>query len=152
MNNQLNLPTFEMKTRTDGDKVQVFDLLRQRFVALTPEENVRQHFINYLINYKGFPKTLIANEVEISLNGMSRRCDSVVYNKELSPLVIVEYKRPDVEITQNVFNQICRYNMVMKVDYLIVSNGLYHYCCKMNYAKNSVEFLQDIPLWENLIS
>ena len=129
----LNLPAFDIKVKKIGEKPAVFDKLRGKYVSLTPEEWVRQHFVNYLITEKKYPGVLIANESQIELNGQKKRCDTVVYNKELLPLVIIEYKSPDVKITQEVFNQIVCYHLVLTVDYLIVSNGLRHYCCTMNY-------------------
>ena len=141
---KLNLPEYAAVIREHEGKEQIYDRLRNRFVALTPEEWVRQNFVNYLIEFKGYPPALMANEIQISLNGMSRRCDSVVYNRSMQARTIIEYKRPTVEITRKVFEQISRYNLVMKVDYLIVSNGMKHYCCKMNYESLTFEFLTDI--------
>ena len=103
-------------------------MLRKRYVALTPAEWVSQHFVHYLTDNKGYPKGLLANEIQLDLNGTKKRCDTVLYNKDLSAKLIVEYKAPHIEITQTVFDQITRYNMVLKVDYLIVSNGLNHSC------------------------
>ena len=147
----LNLPSFEMRTMQQDGTTKVFDVLRQRYVALTPEEWVRQHFVHYLIADKGYSQTLMGNEVQLSLNGMSRRCDTVVYDRRLRPRMIVEYKRPDVNISQRVFDQICRYNMVMRVDWLIVSNGLEHYCCKIDYEHQTYEFVADIPAFQMVI-
>ena len=141
----LNLPPIEAKVKNENGKLQIWDHLRNRYVVLTPEEWVRQHFTSYLIRQKGYSPTLMANEVSITLNGMSRRCDTVVYLRDLTPRIIIEYKRPDVRITQRVFSQICRYNLVMHVDYLIVSNGLEHYCCRMNYSQHTYEFLNELP-------
>ena len=146
----LNLPPMEVRTKTEGGRTKIWDTLRGRYVALTPEEWVRQHFVAYLIGEKGYTPALMANEVRIELNGMSRRCDTVVYQRNLKPRVIVEYKRPDVKISQRVFAQICRYNLVMQVDYLIVSNGLEHYCCRMNYRQQTYEFLDEIPQFKEL--
>ena len=130
----LNLPQYPIKvTKRDGRTV-VFDELRRKYVALTPEEWVRQHFVHYLVN-----------EISLTLNGTAKRCDTVVYDRQARPRVIVEYKAPHIEITQKVFAQISRYNMVLRVDYLIVSNGLQHYCCRMDYETNSCKFLPDIP-------
>lgn len=147
----LNLPTYETKIIENEGKTRIFDPLRRCYVALTPEEWVRQHFVNYLINHKGYPTTLTSNEVAIKLNDTSRRCDTVVYDKGLKPRVIVEYKAPTVKITKEVFAQISRYNLVLKVDYLIISNGLQHYCCKMDYEKQSFTFLHDIPEYSTII-
>lgn len=146
----LNLPPYEIKITEREGKRQIFDPLRKSYVVLTPEEWVRQHFVNYLLQYKGYPASLTANEVGITLNGMSRRCDTVIYDKSLKPRAIVEYKAPSVKITKEVFAQISRYNLVLRVDYLIISNGLQHYCCKMNYTNNSFTFMQDIPDYNTL--
>lgn len=142
---KLNLPSFEGKIVKKDDKPFILDVIRRQYVALTPEEWVRQHFVHFLIGHKGYPQSLMANEVQLKLNGMSRRCDTVVYDRALKPRVIVEYKAPTVNITQQVFDQICRYNMVLQVDYLIVSNGLSHYCCKLDYASRTYIFLEEIP-------
>lgn len=129
----------------------IFDAVRRRYVALTPEEWVRQHFVNFLIAYKGYPRELLANEVQIQLNGTKKRCDTVLYQRNLTARMIIEYKAPDVEITQAVFNQIMRYNMVLRVEYLVISNGLQHYCCQMDYEKNQYIFLNDIPSYTTLL-
>lgn len=141
----LNLPAFDAKIIVKDEKKAIFDIIRRRYVALTPEEWVRQHFVHFLLTYKGYPQALMANEVQLQLNGTRKRCDTVLYRRDLSAQMIVEYKAPDVVITQAVFNQITRYNMVLKVDYLVVSNGIQHYCCRMDYERNTYTFLQDIP-------
>ncbi|MGL4520289.1 MAG: type I restriction enzyme HsdR N-terminal domain-containing protein [Phocaeicola sp.] len=141
----LNLPSFLPKITNKEGKRSIFDPLRRKYVALTPEEWVRQHFISFLVEHKGYPKGLLANEIELTLNGTKRRCDTVLYSKNLLPRMILEYKAPHIEITQAVFDQIGRYNMVLKVEYLVVSNGLKHYCCRINYDTMSYEFLPDIP-------
>ena len=131
---QLNLPAFQANIKKMAGSIKIFDVLRRKFVTLTPEEWVRQHFVHYLIEHKGYSQTLMANEVSLTLNGMTRRCDTVLYAQEgLRPRMIIEYKRPDVEITQRTFDQISRYNIVLHVPYLIVSNGMQHYCCKVDY-------------------
>lgn len=147
---ELNLPSFDINVKKIGGKISILDPLRRKFVALTPEEWVRQHFVNFLLREKGYPAALIANEIQIDLNKLKKRCDSVVYNRDLSPLMIIEYKAPDVDITQQVFDQIVRYNIVLKVKYLIVSNGLNHYCCIMDYDKQSFKYLSDIPNYTDL--
>lgn len=141
----LNLPSFDAKIRKNNDSFEVFDLLRKKYVALTPEEWVRQNFVNYLISEKNYPVSLMVNETNITLNNLNRRCDTVVYNNKLEPKVIIEYKKPDIVITQKVFDQIAKYNLVLKVGYLIVSNGITHYCCKMNYDDMSFKYLSEIP-------
>ncbi len=147
----LNLPTYPVRTKTEDGMTKIFDILRQRYVALTPEEWVRQHFVHFLQSEKGYPPALMGNEIRLTLNGMSRRCDTVVYDRQLHARMIVEYKRPDVAITQCVFEQIGRYNMVMHVEYLMVSNGLEHYCCQLDYVHNSYRFLPDIPCYDQLV-
>ena len=147
----LNLPQYNINVRTapDGSK-QIFDTLRSKFITLTPEEWVRQHFVAFLINHKGYPTGLMANEVSLSLNGTSRRSDTVVYTSSAKPLVIVEYKAPSVKISQKTFDQIIRYNMVFKAPYLIVSNGMSHYCCHIDLENHSYKFLPDIPQYQAL--
>lgn len=146
----LNLPAFNAKITEKDGKNFIFDILRHRYVALTPEEWVRQHFVHFLIDYKKYPSALMANEVQIRLNGTQKRCDTVLYRRDLTAQMIMEYKAPDIPIKQAVFDQITRYNMVMKVDYLIVSNGMQHYCCKMDYKQNHYIFLSDIPEYHSL--
>lgn len=147
----LNLPPYNIKTRCVGGQTQVFDFLRRRYVRLTPEEWVRQHFCHFLVEQKGFPAALLANEVTIDVGGVARRCDSVLYHPVGGrPRVIVEYKAPSVAITQGVFQQIYSYNSVLRADYLIVSNGLTHYCCFVDYQKLAVDFLEDIPNYSEL--
>lgn len=146
----LNLPDIDAKFTTEGGKSMIFDVVRRRYVSLTPEEWVRQHFVHFLINCKGYPQSLLANEVQIRLGKTSKRCDTVVYRKNLTPQMIVEYKAPEVEISQKVFDQIVRYNMVLRADYLVVSNGLQHYCCSIDYGTGNCTFLADIPHYTEL--
>ncbi len=146
----LNLPSFEAKIRKKNDIVEIFDPLRKKYVMLTPEEWVRQHFVQYLIAEKQYPGSLIANETGIKLNSLVKRCDTVIYNRQLEPLMIIEYKRPDVMITQDVFDQITRYNSVLKVPYLVVSNGITHHCCRLNYEYLSYEYLTEIPPYSEI--
>ena len=146
----LNLPAFEIKLSGDKVRPMVFDPLRRKYVALTPEEWVRQHFVNYLIAHKGYPATLLANEVKLSMGTKTLRADSVLYDRTLQPRVIIEYKAPSVAITQKVFTQISAYNMLLHVDYLIVSNGLQHFCCQMDYERQSYVFLKDIPDYKEI--
>lgn len=147
----LNLPrrNFNVKVTPQGNRV-IFDRLRRRFVTLTPEEWVRQNFVEFLIADRGFPAGLMSNEMSLTQNSISRRCDTVVTDHHGSPMVIVEYKAPSIKITQTVFDQICRYNMVLQAKYLIVSNGLQHYCCKIDYTHNSYSFLPDVPSYNAL--
>lgn len=146
----LNLPSFDAKIRKNGSLMEIYDPLRRKYIALTPEEWVRQHFVNWLISDKEYPTSLMANEAGIKLNSLTRRCDTVVYNQHLDPLMIIEYKESNISITQDVFDQVVRYNTVLKVPYIVVSNGVNHYCCKMNYEKQSYDFLTDIPNYREL--
>lgn len=146
----LNLPSIEPNIKKDGKKTLIFDTLRKRYIALTPEEWVRQHFTAYLIHHLHYPASLLANEMTINLNGMSRRCDTVVYNRELQPLVIIEYKAPTVTISQRTFEQANAYNQVLRVPYIIISNGINHYCCHIDYSEGRFEFLRDIPEYTKL--
>lgn len=146
----LNLPPYTPKIRKADNKVYIWDFIRKKYVILTPEEWVRQNFVNYLVSEKKYPASLISNEIQIFLNNRSKRCDTVIYKNNLQPLIIVEYKAPDVQITQQVFDQIARYNIVLRVNYLIVSNGIKHFCCKINYETNSYVFLAEIPEYNSI--
>jgi hypothetical protein len=146
----LNMPDVELRLRLQGTTVQVWDPLRQKYVAFTPEENVRQRFTAWLCNGFAYPASMMANERGITVNGTRKRCDTVVFDRDGNPLLIVEYKAPEVAITQDVFEQIVRYNMVLRARYLIVSNGLTHYCCAIDYEHNSYHFLPVIPNYREI--
>jgi hypothetical protein len=147
---RLNLPPAHLKIRQRENRDYVFDRLRKQFVRLTPEEFVRQHFVNYLIEYKKYPEGLLANEVCIELGKLNRRCDTVLYDRFLQARMIIEYKAPAVAIDRNVFDQIVRYNMSLQVAWLIVSNGLQHFCCYIDKEKQEYFFLKDIPPYDKL--
>ena len=148
---QLNLPEYGARVRRlDDGALQIYDDLRRKFVALTPEEWVRQHFVHWLLDVKHYPASLTANEVGLRLNGTLRRCDTVVFGRDGLPAVVVVYKAPEVAITQRVFDQIARYNLVMRAGYLVVSNGLDHYCCRYDHATGRYAFVREVPAWENL--
>lgn len=147
---ELNLPCTDLRITIKDEKELIFDSLRRKYVALTPEEWVRQNFVSFLINKKGFLAGLMNNEVSLVQNGIKRRCDTLVYDKFGAPLVIVEYKAPNIEITQKVFDQIVRYNYILRAKYLIVSNGLNHYCCCINYDEGNYSFLKEIPSYADL--
>lgn len=147
---ELNLPSTNLRITIKDDKELIFDSLRRKYVALTPEEWVRQNFVSFLINHKGYLAGLMNNEVSLVQNGIKRRCDTLVCDKFGAPLVIVEYKAPNIEITQKVFDQIVRYNYVFRAKYLIVSNGLNHYCCCINYDEGNYSFLKEIPSYADL--
>ena len=147
---QLNLPDYPIRLSGIQKHPSIFDILRRKYVALTPEEWVRQHFIHFLINQKNYPVTLLANEIKLQVGNKTLRADSVLYDRELRPRMIVEYKAPHIPITQKVFDQISAYNMLLHVDYLVVSNGLQHYCCKMDYDNQKYLFLEDIPDYKKI--
>lgn len=150
----LNLPPCQLQVRpadTAGKySFLIFDPLRAKWIGLSPEEWVRQNFVQFLVNHRQYPRELIANEIGLHLNSTRRRCDTVVYNRKLRPLVIVEYKAPSVAITRQVFDQIARYNSVLQAPYLIVSNGLRHFCCR--FSGSEYTFLPDIPAYPELIN
>lgn len=141
----LNFPLYQFKYKTSGKITQIFDITRRKYVALTPEEWVRQHFLHYLINDKKFPLTLLAVEMTIKVNQLKKRCDIVGYDKSSNPVLIVECKAPGVKISQETFNQVARYNIPLKVRYLAVSNGLQHYACRVNFTTHDYQFLNGIP-------
>ena len=147
---KLNLPTFDYKINRTRDGLQIYDRLRRKFVALTPEEWVRQQFVHFLIRHKGYPAECIGNEVSITLGATKKRCDTVIYGSHAEPLMVIEYKSPNVEITQKVFEQICRYNIKMKVEWLVVSNGLQHYCTRIDYENGTYQFVEDIPAFTSI--
>ena len=149
---ELNLPKYGIKIKNDKGHQSIFDVLRRKYVALTPEEWVRQHFVHFLIEHKGYPKALMANEIQLAIGNKKLRCDSVLYDRMLKPRMIIEYKAPTVSITQKVFDQITIYNMLLHVDYLVVSNGKKHYCWRMDYANQKYLFLEDIPDYQNLLT
>ena len=147
---QLNLPPYQIRVKETGGRKQIFDILRRKYVALTPEEWVRQHFIHYLVEHKNYPSSLLANEVSLQIGEKRMRADSVLYDNQLHPRIIIEYKAPNITLTQKVFDQITVYNLLLHVDYLIVSNGMTTYICKMDYEKQTYKFLETIPNYENI--
>ena len=142
---QLNLPAAELRIKKQNGKEYVFDRLRKQLVRLTPEEFVRQQFISFLIEYKGYPSGRMANEIEIVLGNVRKRCDTVLYDIYLQPLMIIEYKAPSVAISQKIFDQIARYNLALQVPWLIVSNGIRHFCCRLDKEKKEYVFINEIP-------
>lgn len=128
----LNLPVANLSLRKDAlGNPEVYDPLRMRWVAFTPEERVRQHFVNFLVKSLKFPEGRLGNEISLKLNDTARRCDTVVYDDKGSPCAIIEYKAPNVPVTRAVFEQIMRYALVLETPWLIVSNGLRHFCAKV---------------------
>ena len=129
----------------------VLDVYRKRFVKLTPEEEVRQRFARYLVEEKGFPASLIMTEYSLKLNKLTRRCDILVHKPAGHPALLVECKAPEVSISQASFDQVARYNLAFRVRYLIVSNGLKHYCCQLDFETEKISFLSEIPAYADLL-
>ena len=142
---QLNLPNAVLKTKLVEGTTQVFDAVRKKYLVLTPEEWVRQHFIHYLNSEKKYPLGLMGVEQMVKYNEQSTRADIVLYTNEGKPNMIVECKGPKVKITQAAFNQIAKYNFKLRVGFLVVTNGMQHFCCAMDYEDNKITFLQEIP-------
>jgi type I site-specific restriction-modification system R (restriction) subunit len=141
----LNLPEYAFRTKKEEGKTLIFDSIRKKFVVLTPEEWVRQNFIQFLMQEKKYPETLMAVEKQIKVNGKQRRFDLLTYLRNGQPLLIAEFKAPSVKITQDAFDQVVRYNMVLRVERIVVSNGLQHFACEIDYGKNSYTYLPEIP-------
>jgi hypothetical protein len=148
----LNLPGYSFRIRQQHGKQMIFDPLRRKYVVLTPEEWVRQNFVRYLIREKGYPQSLIAVESSIKIGRMNKRADVVVYDNLARPLAIVECKAPEIAVDDDVFDQIIRYNMALHVRYIMLTNGLQHYCCLLNYDDNSCLFLENIPDYQQLLN
>jgi hypothetical protein len=149
---ELNLPAYSFKIKEgEGDQRLIFDPIRRRYIVLTPEEWVRQHFINFLVNHRSYPAALIGVEVTFRLNDLSRRVDLMVYNRLGNPLLVVECKSPDIKISKDVFDQVIEYNMKFKLDYLLITNGISHYGLKMDSESGKFEFLSDIPYYGSLV-
>ena len=145
---QLNLPTYQFKIKSKENKRFIFDNLRKKYVVLTPEEWVRQNFTTYLINEKNYPASLIAIEKQLEVNGLKKRSDILIFNTDGKPEIIIECKAPSMTINQDVFDQIARYNLKLKANYLIVTNGLEHFFCKMDFENQQYLFLEDIHNYE----
>ena len=148
----LNMPNYSdrIRLRKQDEQVQIFDPIRGKWLVLTPEEWVRQNTIIYISDTLEAPMTRIANEVAINYNGLTKRCDSIIYNDYGKPLIIIEYKRTDVQITQHVFDQIATYNLQLRVPYLIVSNGLQHILCKVDFENRKYIFAEQWPKYNEL--
>ena len=146
----LNLPQYSFRIQEKAGKKLIFDGFRRRWVALTPEEWVRQNFARYLTEEKHFPASLVAIERSLRMNQRDFRTDIVLFSKSGNPLVVVECKAPEVKISQQVFDQIARYNLDLRVSYLIVTNGLTHYCCRFDQSELSYNFLPEIPDYKEI--
>ena len=148
----LNLPSYPLKIINRSGKPHVFDVFRKRYVKLTPEEWVRQNFLWWMRNEKEYPASLIAVEASLTYNRMVRRADAIVYGRSAFPLMIIECKAPAVKITGDVFDQIARYNFSFGVEYLVVTNGMEHYCCRKDAGSQGWTFLESVPAYAQLVS
>lgn len=144
----LNLPPYKFKIKNSENKRLIFDNLRKKYIVLTPEEWVRQHYVSYLINEKKYPESIIAIEKQLTINGLKKRTDILIFNKNGLPDIIVECKAPSIKITQSTFDQIARYNLKLNAKYLIVTNGLTHFYCQIDQEKEIYTFLKDIPSYK----
>lgn len=145
MMQKLNLPFYNFKLKSSENKTLIFDNLRKKYMVLTPEEWVRQHFVQFLIDVKKYPRSLIALEKQLTINNRKKRTDILVFNTDGEHEIIVECKAPSIKITQATFDQIARYNLKLNANYLIVTNGLEHFYCKMDFEKETYIFLETIP-------
>jgi hypothetical protein len=146
----LQLPPYPFKIVEENGKLSLFDDIRKKYIQITPEEWVRQHFVQYLINQKGYPKTLIKLEGGLKLHGKARRTDIVVFNSAGERILLIECKAPAISISQKVFDQAARYNMVHKVSVLAVTNGLNHYYCRIDFEQQSYQFIEELPEYRQL--
>jgi len=147
---KLSLPEYQFRFRSENEKDFIFDRWRKKYVSLTPEEWVRQNFIMFLVEEKTFPASRIAVEKGLKVGKRLKRTDVVIYDITGKPQLIVECKAPEVKLSPDTFDQIIRYNISLQVHYLVVTNGLSHYCCKLDYENNSYEFLKEIPIYNKL--
>lgn len=147
---QLNFPNYNFRFKNNENKVSIFDEIRKKFIILTPEEWVRQHVVQFLMTEKKYPKSLINVEKVLKVNDLRKRYDVVVFNPDGSIFILVECKAPEVKIAQTTFDQIARYNLTLKATYLMVSNGLKHYFCQMDFENEKYHFLQDLPVYEGI--
>jgi len=143
----LNFPKFQFRFKNSENKISIFDEIRKKFVVLQPEEWVRQHTVHYLMTVKNYPRTLINVEKELTVNGLKKRFDVVVFNTNGSIHLIVECKAPQISIDQTTFDQVARYNLSLNASYLMVTNGLHHYYCLMDFENERYQFLKDIPVY-----
>ena len=145
---ELNFPSYLFRLKSSENKTLIFDIIRKKYVVLTPEEWVRQHVIKYLLEQKKYPISLISIEKQLKINSLTKRVDIIVFNTDGNPEIIVECKAPNISISQHTFDQIARYNLRLKANHLMVTNGLNHYYCQMDVDKETYLFLRDIPEYE----
>lgn len=149
---ELNLPKAELRLKKEGGLVKILCLIRNQFLVCTPEEWVRQHYLSYLINDKNYPKGQIASEYALAYNGLKKRADIVVFNKEGNPIVIVECKAPKIKISEDTFFQIAQYQSQLRVPFLVMTNGLNHFNCFVSIEENPLKYIPEIPDYQTLIT
>ena len=147
---QLNFPFSKFKIKEENGKLSIFDDSRKKYIVLTPEEWVRQNCLHYLRDHKRYPISLLAVEKGIKLNTLNLRYDIVAYSKKAKPVLLVECKAPDVKISQSTFDQIATYNLELKVPLLLLTNGLQHYCCMVDFENKKYRFLEEVPAYGTL--
>jgi predicted type IV restriction endonuclease len=147
---KLNFPSYTFRFKNSENKVSIFDAIRKKFIILTPEEWVRQHVVQYLLEEKKYPKSLINVEKVLHVNGLRKRYDIVVFNPDGSIFILIECKAPEIKTAQSTFDQIAQYNMSLKAQYLMVTNGLNHYFCRMDFENEKYEFLRELPNYKGL--
>jgi hypothetical protein len=145
---KLNFQLYNFRFKNSENKVSIFDAIRKKFIILTPEEWVRQHVVQFLLEEKKYPKSLINVEKVLKINGLRKRYDVVVFNPDGSIFILIECKAPEIKIAQATFDQIARYNMTLKAEFLMVTNGLNHYFCQMDFEKEKYDFLTELPLYQ----
>ncbi|CAM3856292.1 MULTISPECIES: type I restriction enzyme HsdR N-terminal domain-containing protein [Flavobacterium] len=146
---QLNFPSYSFRFKNSKNKPYIFDEIRKKFVVLTPEEWVRQHVVRYLIDDKKYSKSFINVEKLVKVNGINKRYDIVVFDSKGNIFLLIECKAPEVPISQKTFDQIAQYNLVLKASYLMVTNGLNHYFCQMDFENEKYSFLSALPDFKN---
>lgn len=141
----LNFPTYTFRFKNSENNVSIFDKIRKKFILLTPEEWVRQHVVEFLLIEKKYPKSLINVEKKVNVNGMNKRYDIVVFNSDGTIFLLIECKAPEINVDQKTFDQIARYNLILNAQYLMVTNGLNHYFCEMDFENEKYSFLKELP-------
>lgn len=148
---QLNFPQYDLSVKRNGDKLQIYDIIRKKWIILTPEEWVRQHVVHFLITEKEFPLSLVAVEKTLKVNQLNKRFDIVVFGQNGLPLVLIECKAPEVKLTENTLHQALRYNSVLQAPFIILSNGMDTYIGQLNFTNMSFSYLNAIPKYKELL-
>ena len=150
---RLRFPDYKFKLRTDtpdGQSLKIFDIIRGKFISLTPEEWVRQHLIHFLVHERGYPATLLGVEKKVLVNRLERRFDLLVYSRDFNPVLLAECKSPSVSLNQDVFDQAARYNLTLGAKYFVLSNGMETICCTIDHEKQNYQFIEEVPFYDKL--